>query len=286
MRIIILNSDTYFDCYESKRMIEEARKLGVECEVIKFTELRLVFFCGESKVMYGKDALEGNTIIVRSGQTPGTPYLVMLDILAKNNHVINSSYTVDLANDKCKTLHVLAEANLPIVESVVYNDIKNHVYDFQIPFVAKPLHGMQGKGIELISNDSHLEEISGPLITQRFVSSSSGTDLRVFMLEDKYVAAMCRCNEHDFRANVALGGVVKRFEVNDEILKLCQEIMKACKAQILGIDLLFDEDGFKICEVNSAPGFEGLEQANPGVNVAQEFMSFVIEHTKKHFNAS
>ena len=33
------------------------------------------------------------------------------------------------------------------------------------------------------------------------------------------------------------------------------------KLDIAGIDILFDSDGYKICEANSAPGFQGLERA-------------------------
>lgn len=31
--------------------------------------------------------------------------------------------------------------------------------------------------------------------------------------------------------------------------------------EIAGIDILFDDDGYRICEANSAPGFQGLERA-------------------------
>ena len=42
---------------------------------------------------------------------------------------------------------------------------------------------------------------------------------------------------------------------------------------IAGIDLLFDGDHFRICEANSAPGFEGFEPAT-GINVARQILEF------------
>ena len=58
-----------------------------------------------------------------------------------------------------------------------------------------------------------------------------------------------------------------------------------------GIDLLFDNDHFKICEANSSPGFEGLESCCEGVNIPQELFHFLrirlgkfseIEHPHPH----
>ena len=39
-------------------------------------------------------------------------------------------------------------------------------------------------------------------------------------------------------------------------------------------DLLFDGDGYKICEVNSNPGFEGMETYTKK-NIAEEIVQFI-----------
>jgi len=43
---------------------------------------------------------------------------------------------------------------------------------------------------------------------------------------------------------------------------------------IAGVDLLFQNGGYKICEVNSNPGFEGMEQYTKK-NIAGEIVSFI-----------
>jgi len=43
---------------------------------------------------------------------------------------------------------------------------------------------------------------------------------------------------------------------------------------VAGIDLLFDENGFKICEANSAPGFHGLEKVT-GPRIAEEILDYI-----------
>jgi len=40
------------------------------------------------------------------------------------------------------------------------------------------------------------------------------------------------------------------------------------------VDLLFDGEGYKICEVNSNPGFEGTETFTKK-NIAEEMVSFI-----------
>ncbi|MGL6132900.1 MAG: hypothetical protein ACRC1L_01725, partial [Prochlorococcaceae cyanobacterium] len=41
--------------------------------------------------------------------------------------------------------------------------------------------------------------------------------------------------------------------------------------EIAGIDLLFDGEGYRVCEANSAPGFSGFEAAT-GANVARQIL--------------
>ena len=52
------------------------------------------------------------------------------------------------------------------------------------------------------------------------------------------------------------------------------ESSKALDLDISGVDLLFDGDGYKICEVNSNPGFEGMETFTKK-NIAGEIVSFI-----------
>jgi len=40
--------------------------------------------------------------------------------------------------------------------------------------------------------------------------------------------------------------------------------------------LLFDKDKYVICEVNSAPGFKGMEQYTK-INVAEKMVDYIIK---------
>ena len=58
--------------------------------------------------------------------------------------------------------------------------------------------------------------------------------------------------------------------------------MRVLDLDMAGLDYLYDEDvGFRICEANSSPGFQGLESAC-GVDVA----SFVYQFLDVKFRIS
>ena len=62
--------------------------------------------------------------------------------------------------------------------------------------------------------------------------------------------------------------------MTDEIEWLSTEASRAVGLDIAGVDLLFDEGGhFRICEVNSAPQFRGMESLGE-VNVARQILQF------------
>ena len=63
-----------------------------------------------------------------------------------------------------------------------------------------------------------------------------------------------------FKANFSRGGMVEPFELTPEMEWLATETSRILNLDIAGIDLLFDGEHFKICEANSSPGFEGIEQ--------------------------
>ena len=85
---------------------------------------------------------------------------------------------------------------------------------------------------------------------------------------------MRRATDEDFRANITRGGEGFPYEVNEQIEWLSVESSKALDLDIAGVDLLFCGDGYKICEVNSNPGFEGMEQFTKK-NIAGEIVSFI-----------
>ena len=112
-----------------------------------------------------------------------------------------------------------------------------------------------------------------PMIFQEFIKASSGRDIRVVVVGGKVVGSMMRIARHGFKANVHQGGSVKAVKLSTQVEWLVLETVKLVGLDIAGVDLLIDTNSYKICEINSSPGFEGLEKAT-GIDIAGAMMDY------------
>ena len=78
-----------------------------------------------------------------------------------------------------------------------------------------------------------------------------------------------------FKANFSKGGDVASFEVTPEIAWLAVQTAQLFQLDVAGIDLLFDESGYCVCEANSSPGFKGMERVNEP-NIAENILRFIL----------
>ena len=85
---------------------------------------------------------------------------------------------------------------------------------------------------------------------------------------------MRQSTDDDFRANITRGGEGIPYQIDDTIDWLGGESSRLLGLDIAGVDLLFDNGGYKICEVNSSPGFEGMDKFTH-TNIAEEIVNFV-----------
>ena len=85
---------------------------------------------------------------------------------------------------------------------------------------------------------------------------------------------MRQSKDGDFRANITRGGLPKPVELDSDAEFLAIQCANILNLDIAGVDLLIDKGGYRICEVNSAPGFEGLEKASKS-NIALEIVQYV-----------
>ena len=130
----------------------------------------------------------------------------------------------------------------------------------------------------LIHNDAELDEymenLTGSVtyIAQEYIASSKGRDLRVVMLGGKKLFAIVRsaATADEFRSNVHLGGTIKEVDIDEDTHTLCKKIAGLYDLDLIGIDLLYAEDGFIVAEVNSFPGIMG--EVLPYLNSAAQYV--------------
>ena len=163
-------------------------------------------------------------------------------------------------------------------------DILSACREIGFPLVIKNVTGSQGAGIYLCESEDKFIDVmeliytnnnKANIILQEFIQKSCGQDLRVFVVGGRVVGCMKRSSKSSFKANFSKGGEVSSFDLTPEIEWLSAETAKLLNLDVAGVDLLFDEAGFKVCEANSSPGFCGLEKVTDKI-VAESIINYIL----------
>jgi gamma-F420-2:alpha-L-glutamate ligase len=289
MSVLILSKKTEGE-YENRRLITSLSELEIPATIYYPDNFDVIVGKGIGHgIKYNGNSFDmPNLVLPRSGSGT-TEFITALlrQFEEKQVTCINSSLSVEIAKDKMRSHQLLASRGLPIPNTMlvrfpVDSDIVDNVIGW--PCVVKVISGSHGEGIYLCENKKTFVKImefvgslDSPktLIVQEYVDSKPGEDLRVFVVGGKVIGAMKRhAPKGDFRANISAGGHGEPFEVDNQIDFLARETARICGLDIAGIDLLFDKDGYKICEANSAPGFEGFEKYC-NVDVAKQIAEYI-----------
>ena len=205
----------------------------------------------------------------------------------------NDSACIEMVADKLHTHQVLIEAGLPTPTTMLAKfpidvDLVESLIGF--PIVVKTLLGVNGTGVFLMENRKSFEDLmdliaeTSPniqLIFQKFIAKSKGRDIRLFVVKGKVIACMeRRAKEGGFKANFSLGGSVFEIFPDKDAIDLAIKTADVLDIQVAGIDLLYAEDGYTVCEANTFPGFRGLESCC-NVNVPREIFIAMQADLKK-----
>jgi gamma-F420-2:alpha-L-glutamate ligase len=286
----ILVKDRFWESYETNRLIEEFQKQDIEIQLVDPTTIDIFVNKNSKKsiLVNGESSDLPRFVFPRTGS--GTTYhikAVIRHFERMGVPVINSSDAIDNVKDKLYSHQILAESNLDIPNTMLLKHpidadfVQKHI---GFPAIVKTISGSYGRGVFLAETKKQLKQLltmaeltkkSYNIIIQEFIKDTWGKDLRVLVVNNKVVGCMMRqAKDDDFRANITRGGEGFPYEVNEQIEWLSSESSKALDLDIAGVDLLFDGDGYKICEVNSNPGFEGMEQYTKK-NIAEEIVQFI-----------
>lgn len=205
--------------------------------------------------------------------------------------VVNTATGIETARDKIRTGQLLANNGLPVPKTMMFRfpiDYELVEKEIGFPCVVKVVTGSQGNGVYLCESRKEFKKLMGIaigmgnkkiLLVQEYLNERVGEDLRVLVIGGKVIGAMRRISTNDFRANISQGGYGETYPVTDEIDFLSRESARLLGLDIAGVDLLFNNGRFSICEVNSNPGFRGFE-TYCNIDVADaitEYVKFKIQ---------
>lgn len=276
--------------YAVKRLFEEGEKSGVEIKVYSPDRFDLTVTREDRKsiLLDGKPVALPDFILPRMGSMATYFDLAVIRHLERMGvPSFNSSSSVEVVGDKLFSQQILAQGNLPVPKTMLVKfpvnvDLVEKRLGF--PIIVKTVYGSQGSGVFLCDSKKQFLNLiqiveatkgSAHIILQEFIEGSKGRDLRVFTLGGRVIGCVERvAKEGEFKANFSQGGSVKPFELTPEVEWLAVETSRLFNLEIAGIDLLFDGDHFKVCEANSSPGFETIEQV-ANIDVAKEIYHFI-----------
>ena len=79
-----------------------------------------------------------------------------------------------------------------------------------------------------------------------------------------------------WKTNISKGAKPIKIEIKGDIKEMSLRAAKAIGCEIAGVDLMETEKGPFILEVNSQPGWRGLQSISE-VNIAEKIIDYVIQ---------
>ncbi len=257
---------------------------GYSAEYVSLTECEFSLGTSDFPVLIpGFESCLPDAIFVRG--VPGgslQEVVLYLDILhalkSMGIPVYNNGYAIEKSVDKGRTSFLLSNAKLSTPITWVLKDrakaleIAERELKQGNQLISKPLFGSQGEGVRRIEKMTDLfwlTSSNGVYYLQHFVECEGQgfSDIRVFVIAGKAIAAMKRCGK-SWLNNVARGASCERIELDSELAKLAIDATKALAMDYAGVDVIKDIEGsYSIIEVNSIPAWKGLESVCE-INVA------------------
>jgi gamma-F420-2:alpha-L-glutamate ligase len=259
------------------RFQQAAAKAGIRLDVLQPRNFELIVDSSEgwSAVYEGRKLDKPDLIIPRTGSETSYFTLAVLRHFERQGvAMVNGPAAVEAVADKLQTLQILSGAGLPIPKTILGKfpvDVDVVERELGFPVVVKTLRGTRGNGVLLCSNREQFNDLATLLdgansgadfIFQQYVKASHGRDVRVLVVAGQAVAAMeRRSTDGSFKSNISLGGVGTAFQPPPDMADLAVRVANVLGLDVAGVDILLDENGYRICEANSSPGFQGLEKA-------------------------
>jgi RimK family alpha-L-glutamate ligase len=281
------------DGWCSTRLREAMRKRNVTPVCFSFHQL-------VARVKYAPEASVGKTDILRDlsalitrpiGRGSLEEIIFRMDALHRLERlgmlIINPPIAIERSVDKYHALALLEEHGLPVPRTAVTESPEEALKAFHElggDVVVKPLFGSRGVGSTRVSDPEIARRVfkavsfhHGVLYLQEFIPHGS-SDIRAFVIGDRVVASMYRVAE-TWKTNVSLGAKPVACKLDGELEDLAVEAAGVIGCRVAGADILESSDGPVIVELNSQPGWRGLQSVTE-VNIADGIVEYVLSELR------
>ena len=289
--LLIASLQRSVENYSLRRFQEAAFARGHTLMQLNPLNCNLVVGHGAPRVFHErKGYLDGiDAVLVRRGSGITEEELALIDHLEGAGFlVINSHASIARSRAKFLASRLLASHDIPVPKTVLIQTRAGLEEAFRIlgrpPYILKPTRGTHGVGVMLAESRPSAESIFDAfggaeqgLLIQEFIRESRGVDLRVIVVDGRVVAAMRRkAAKGEFRANIHRAGVGEAVKLSPRARELAVRSAEVAGLEIAGVDLIESRSGPLVMELNTSPGFEGLEAAT-GADVAGPIVDHVVK---------
>jgi ribosomal protein S6--L-glutamate ligase len=273
--------------YSTRRLVEAAKERGHRAIVLDTLRCNLVLERDQPRMLYRGVELRGlDVVIPRIGASItgyGLAVVSHLDLMGVP--VANPAGPIGRSRNKLQALQMISRGGLDIPRTVMAHDRSdvNKLVDEVggLPAIIKLLRGTQGVGVMIASSTAEVQsmldtfwDLGQEIVLQEFIRESKGRDVRALVVGDRVVGAMRRrAKRGEFRSNLHRGGEGTPIALPPEYAEAAVRAAQIIGLGICGVDMLESQTGPKIMEVNSSPGFEGLELAT-GQDIAGEMVRY------------
>jgi ribosomal protein S6--L-glutamate ligase len=281
--------------YSTRRLVEAIRGRGHRAKVLDTLRCSIVLAKDDRRIFYEGAPVEGvGVVIPRIGASiTGYGLSVVNQFDMMGVPVLNNSVPIARARDKLRSLQLLSRFGIDLPRTVMCRFREQVPLAVEqvggLPCIVKLLQGTQGVGVLIATTMAEVQGMLDTLWTlgqeillQELIVESRGKDVRALVVGDRVVAAMRRtARQGGFRSNLHRGGEAEALELPHAYCDAAVKAARVIGLEVAGIDVLESKDGPKIMEVNSSPGFEGLEAAT-GVDCAGAIVEHAVEFARAH----
>ncbi len=196
--------------------------------------------------------------------------------------IFNNPSSIERAVDKYYSLTLMEEEGIPVPRTIVAESSTRALDAFHElggDVVVKPVYGSQGLGVTRVSDPEvalrvfrALAYVHHVLYVQEFVPHGN-RDIRVLVIGNKVVAAMYRVSQ-GWKTNIHQGARPVAMKPDFDLRDLAVASAKCLGCNIAGVDVMEGSSGYIVNEVNSQPGFQGL-QSTTDVDIAVKIVEYI-----------
>ncbi|MBK9515822.1 MAG: RimK family alpha-L-glutamate ligase [Anaeromyxobacter sp.] len=278
--------------HSTRRLVAAARAQGHAPRVLDTLRCDMVLGRDRPRLFYRGEELEPRRVhvaIPRIGASItgyGLSVVNQLDLMGVP--VLAAATPIARSRDKLRALQLLSRFGIDIPRTAMcrYRDEVPAAVEMigGLPCIVKLIQGTQGVGVMIASTMAEVEGLLDTLwtlgqeiILQELVAESRGKDVRALVIGDRVVAAMRRtARAGEFRSNIHRGGEATALDLPRDYAEVAVKAARVMGLEVAGVDMLEARTGPKIMEVNSSPGFEGLEAAT-GLDIASLYVGHAVE---------